>query len=90
MLLMRAFCICLSLAEAALLFGRGMRAGIDRREQKKSGAEYEKAAMAKLRSAAGIEETQDMRQLQKEKEAAADLYDGVDMRVRVDPRVLGC
>lgn len=35
--------------EAALLYGRGMRAGIDRREQKKVGAELERAAVAKMR-----------------------------------------
>ena len=35
--------------EAALLYGRGMRAGIDRREQKKAGAELERATVAKIR-----------------------------------------
>lgn len=68
-------------AEAALLYGRGMRAGIDRREQKKAAATYQGSMMTKLRTAAGIEETSDMRTLQKNREALADRYDGFDMRV---------
>lgn len=36
-------------AEAALMFGRGMRAGIDRREQKKSAAVLEAELMRKVR-----------------------------------------
>lgn len=35
--------------EAALLFGRGLRAGIDRREQKKQAAEFEKEVLRKMR-----------------------------------------
>jgi len=35
--------------EAALLFGRGMRAGVDRREQKKAAAVHEKEILKKMR-----------------------------------------
>lgn len=35
--------------EAALLFGRGMRAGVDRREQKKAAAVHEKEILRKMR-----------------------------------------
>lgn len=38
---------CLT-AEATLLFGRGMRAGIDRREQKKKAAEFEADMLRKV------------------------------------------
>lgn len=39
----------LLLAEATLLFGRGMRAGIDRREQKKKAADLEADMLRKVR-----------------------------------------
>ena len=35
--------------EAALLFGRGMRAGVDRREQKKAAATHEREILRKMR-----------------------------------------
>ena len=35
--------------EAALLFGRGMRAGVDRREQKKAAAAHEQQILRKMR-----------------------------------------
>jgi hypothetical protein len=35
--------------EAALLYGRGLRAGVDRREQKKQAAEFEQKMMKKIR-----------------------------------------
>ena len=48
-------CCCLRLnplacmpAEAYLLFGRGMRAGVDRREQKKEAAGHEAELMRKV------------------------------------------
>ncbi|KAI8474201.1 MAG: pre-mRNA-splicing ATP-dependent RNA helicase [Monoraphidium minutum] len=70
-----------NLHEATLLFGRGMRAGIDRREQKKHAALYEQAALSKLRESAGIVETADMRAAAREKEERADKYDGFDMNI---------
>ena len=39
--------------EAALLFGRGLRAGIDRKEQKKQAAVHEKELLSKMKSSAG-------------------------------------
>ena len=41
-------------AEATLLYGRGMRAGIDRREQKKRAAEFEADMLRKSREAFGL------------------------------------
>jgi hypothetical protein len=38
-------------AEASLLFGRGLRAGVDRREQKKQAAAHEAELMRKIREA---------------------------------------
>lgn len=38
--------------EAALLFGRGMRAGVDRREQKKAAAMHEQEILRKMRETA--------------------------------------
>jgi ATP-dependent RNA helicase DDX23/PRP28 len=68
-------------AEANLLYGRGMLAGIDRREQKKQAATVEADMLKKLRSAAGIVETRDMVAQAREKEARADKYDNFDMSV---------
>lgn len=67
--------------EAALLFGRGMRAGIDRREQKKVLVSLERDMLRKARSAAGIEESTETRRQERERERQADTYDGFDMRV---------
>lgn len=66
--------------EAAPLFGRGLRAGIDRREQKKSAAQREKGLLQKLRSAAGLKETKETRKLDRDRMKAAELYDGFDMK----------
>eukprot|EP00803_Ostreobium_quekettii_P009736 evm.model.scf_555EXC.5 EVM.evm.TU.scf_555EXC.5 scf_555EXC:31950-37019(+) len=66
--------------DAHLLFGRGLRAGIDRREQKKGAAQHEKELLQKLRSAAGLKETKESRKLDREREKAADKYDGFDMK----------
>ena len=68
--------------EAALLFGRGMRAGIDRREQKKQLVSLERDSLRRARAAAGIEETTETRRQEREREKLADQYDGFDMRVR--------
>lgn len=67
--------------EAALLFGRGMRAGIDRREQKKTAAVLEKDVMRRARAAAGIEESHETRQVERARAKLADAYDGYDMKV---------
>eukprot|EP00798_Chlamydomonas_sp_ICE-L_P012530 gene12530-15746_t len=67
--------------EAALLYGRGMRAGIDRREQKKSMVTLEQQILRKNRQAAGIEETTETRKQEREREKQANMYDGFDMRV---------
>ena len=67
--------------EAALLFGRGMRAGIDRREQKKNLVTLERDSLRRGRAAAGIEETTETRRQEREREKIANQYDGFDMRV---------
>eukprot|EP00884_Botryococcus_braunii_P016864 jgi/Botrbrau1/3861/Bobra.0183s0086.1 len=67
--------------EAALLFGRGLRAGIDRREQKKQAAEFEKEVMRKMRESQGIAETKEDRKADRERARAADAYDGFDRRI---------
>lgn len=68
-------------AEANLLFGRGMLAGIDRREQKKQSAVVEADMLRKLREGAGISETAAMRQEEKDRRERADKYGAGDMRV---------
>eukprot|EP00198_Chlamydomonas_reinhardtii_P003620 XP_001692956.1 pre-mRNA-splicing ATP-dependent RNA helicase [Chlamydomonas reinhardtii] len=70
-----------NLHEAALMFGRGMRAGIDRREQKKVAAALETEILRKTRMAAGIEDTHETREHDRERKRLADQYDGFDMRV---------
>ncbi|KAL7174901.1 hypothetical protein ACSBR2_028669 [Camellia fascicularis] len=67
--------------EARLLFGRGFRAGMDRREQKKLAAKNEKEIRDEIRKKDGIEEKPEEAAAQKLKEEAADLYDTFDMRV---------
>uniref|UniRef100_A0A7N0SW16 DEAD-box ATP-dependent RNA helicase 21 n=1 Tax=Kalanchoe fedtschenkoi TaxID=63787 RepID=A0A7N0SW16_KALFE len=67
--------------EARLLFGRGFRAGMDRREQKKLAAKNEKEIRDELRKKEGIEEKPEEAAAQKLKEAAAELYDTFDMKV---------
>lgn len=66
------------------MFGRGMRAGIDRREQKKQLVSLERDSLRRSRAAAGIEETTETRRQEREREKLADQYDGFDMRVRGD------
>ncbi|KAL6526158.1 Envelope glycoprotein gp160 [Orobanche minor] len=67
--------------EACLLFGRGFRAGLDRREQKKLAAKNEKNTRDEIRKKQGTEETREEAAAQKRKEQAADSYDTFDMRV---------
>ncbi|GER55322.1 DEAD-box ATP-dependent RNA helicase [Striga asiatica] len=67
--------------EARLLFGRGFRAGMDRREQKKLAAKNEKDLRDEIRKKEGVEETREEAAAQKKKEQAADSYDTFDMRV---------
>ena len=68
--------------EAALLFGRGFRAGIDRREQKKASIEAESETMRRSRVASGVVETRDDRRKAAARADKADKYDDRgDMRV---------
>ncbi|XP_058108165.1 DEAD-box ATP-dependent RNA helicase 21 isoform X2 [Magnolia sinica] len=67
--------------EARLLFGRGFRAGMDRREQKKLAAKNEKDLREEIRKKEGVEERPEEAAAQRQKEEAADLYDTFDMRV---------
>ncbi|PSR98463.1 DEAD-box ATP-dependent RNA helicase, partial [Actinidia chinensis var. chinensis] len=67
--------------EARLLFGRGFRAGMDRREQKKLAAKNEKDLREEIRKKDGIDEKPEEAAAQRLKEEAADLYDTFDMRV---------
>lgn len=70
--------------EARLLFGRGFRAGMDRREQKKLAARNEKDIRDEIRKKDGKTlDEDDPREAaaQRLKDEAADLYDTFDMRV---------
>ncbi|CAH2069740.1 unnamed protein product [Thlaspi arvense] len=67
--------------EAQLLFGRGFRAGMDRREQKKQAAKHEKEARDEIRRKDGVVERPEETAARKEREEAADTYDPFDMRV---------
>ncbi|XVE84616.1 hypothetical protein DITRI_Ditri17bG0026800 [Diplodiscus trichospermus] len=67
--------------EAQLLFGRGFRAGMDRREQKKLAAKNEKEMREEIRKKEGIEEKPEEAAAQRLKEEAANTYDTFDMRV---------
>lgn len=58
-----------------------MIAGIDRREQKKQAAAVERDMLVKLRGAAGIAETTEMRAMARAREERADKYEGFDMNV---------
>ena len=70
-------------AEATLLYGRGMRAGIDRREQKKRAAEFEAEMLRKSRAAFGLAvDSAQTRAADLSRALAADRYEGADMRVR--------
>ncbi|KAK9864816.1 hypothetical protein WJX84_003059 [Apatococcus fuscideae] len=63
---------------ALLLFGRGMRAGVDRREQKKSSAAHENELLRKMREAQGLSETHEDRKRDRERGRAAEKYDELD------------
>ncbi|XWS22282.1 hypothetical protein CRYUN_Cryun29cG0021000 [Craigia yunnanensis] len=67
--------------EAQLLFGRGFRAGMDRREQKKLAAKNEKEIRDEIRKKDGVEEKPEEASVQRLKEEAANTYDTFDMRV---------
>ncbi|XVF29244.1 hypothetical protein REPUB_Repub15cG0104400 [Reevesia pubescens] len=67
--------------EAQLLFGRGFRAGMDRREQKKLAAKNEKEMRDDIRKKEGVEEKPEEVAAQRLKEEAANTYDTFDMRV---------
>ncbi|KAG4209980.1 hypothetical protein ERO13_A02G015900v2 [Gossypium hirsutum] len=66
--------------EAQLLFGRGFRAGMDRREQKKLAAKNEKEMREEIRKKDGVEEKPEEAAAQRLKEEAANTYDTFDMR----------
>uniref|UniRef100_A0A5B7A0F7 DEAD-box ATP-dependent RNA helicase 21 n=1 Tax=Davidia involucrata TaxID=16924 RepID=A0A5B7A0F7_DAVIN len=72
--------------EARLLFGRGFRAGMDRREQKKVAAKNEKDLREEIRKkegggGGGVEEKPEEAAARRLKEEAAAQYDTFDMRV---------
>eukprot|EP00899_Mesostigma_viride_P003847 jgi/Mesvir1/13463/Mv16523-RA.1 len=67
--------------EAAPLFGRGLRAGIDRREQKKQLAKYERETRAITNEKAGHVQTREERAEEDRREVAANQYDTFDMRI---------
>nr|XP_043605889.1 DEAD-box ATP-dependent RNA helicase 21-like isoform X2 [Erigeron canadensis] len=67
--------------EAQLLFGRGFRAGMDRREQKKLAAKNEKELRDEIRKKDGVEQKPEDAESQRLKEEAAERYDTFDMRV---------
>ncbi|KAF3780231.1 DEAD-box ATP-dependent RNA helicase 21 [Nymphaea thermarum] len=67
--------------KAQLLFGRGFRAGMDRREQKKLAVKNEKELREEIRRKEGVEEKPEDAAVQRKKEAATNLYDTLDMRV---------
>ncbi|KAJ8545067.1 hypothetical protein K7X08_017650 [Anisodus acutangulus] len=67
--------------EARLLFGRGFRAGMDRREQKKLAAKNERELRDEIRKKDGVEESAIEAAALKKKELDADMYDTFDMRV---------
>ncbi|XP_024388784.1 uncharacterized protein [Physcomitrium patens] len=66
--------------EAQLLFGRGFRAGMDRREQKKLATKNVNDLRKEIRLKNGIEEMPEENVAQKQ-EDVANLYDAFDMRV---------
>ncbi|PSC74094.1 DEAD-box ATP-dependent RNA helicase 21 [Micractinium conductrix] len=70
-----------NLHEANLLFGRGFRAGIDRREQKKTAIEAEADLLRLARKAAGTKETAEDRARDRSRRDYADKYEGADMRI---------
>ena len=67
--------------EAQLLFGRGFRAGMDRRKQKKLAAKNEKEMREEIRKKESVTEKPEEAAAQRQKEQAAELYDTFDMRV---------
>lgn len=68
-------------AESALLFGRGLKAGVDRREQKKEAAAHEAELLRKVREKQGVQETQEDRQRDRNRQAFAEGYERANMKV---------
>ncbi|MBA0749393.1 hypothetical protein Gogos_003329, partial [Gossypium gossypioides] len=66
--------------EAQLLFDRGFRAGMDRRDQKKLAAKNEEMR-EEIKKKEGVKEKPEEAAVQRLKEAAANTYDTFDMRV---------
>ncbi|KAH1047064.1 hypothetical protein J1N35_037848 [Gossypium stocksii] len=69
-----------NLHEAQLLFDRGFRAGMDRRDQKKLAAKNEEMR-EEIRKKEGVKEKPEEAAVQRIKEAVANTYDTFDMRV---------
>eukprot|EP00890_Picochlorum_soloecismus_P006720 jgi/Picsp_1/873/NSC_04361-R1_atp-dependent rna helicase ddx23 len=67
--------------EATLLFGRGMRAGIDRREQRRAAAAVETQAIRKARQLEGNMESREEVAKALERAKRADVYGSRDMVV---------
>jgi ATP-dependent RNA helicase DDX23/PRP28 len=76
--------------DAMLLFGRGFRAGMDRREQKRVAVEVEAGAIARAAKGANVHEEEEAKPRREDtskrirlsdRAARADRYDGRDMRV---------
>lgn len=67
--------------ESALLFGRGLMAGVDRREQKKQAASHEAELLRKVREAQGIKETREDRQRDRNRQALAEGYERSSMKM---------
>lgn len=67
--------------EATLLFGRGMRAGIDRREQRRAAAAVETQAIRKARELEGNMESREEVARAMERAKRADVYGSRDMVV---------
>eukprot|EP00242_Pyramimonas_sp_CCMP2087_P002236 CAMPEP_0198230128 /NCGR_PEP_ID=MMETSP1445-20131203/114493_1 /TAXON_ID=36898 /ORGANISM="Pyramimonas sp., Strain CCMP2087" /LENGTH=776 /DNA_ID=CAMNT_0043910635 /DNA_START=98 /DNA_END=2431 /DNA_ORIENTATION=+ len=70
--------------EAALLFGRGLRAGIDRKEQKKQSVLHEKELLSKMKSSAGILETKEDKERSRMLMKKADDYEEKHFSKKLD------
>ena len=69
------------LHEGAVLFGRGMLAGIDRREQLKEGAKKEQSALQMMRHSRGDRMTVDEIRADSERTSRAEKYDEDNVKV---------
>eukprot|EP00958_Prasinococcus_capsulatus_P020875 scaffold2768_cov314-Prasinococcus_capsulatus_cf.AAC.4 len=70
------------MGDAHLLFGRGLRAGIDRKEQKKVNAVHEQELRTTLRRRAGVELTREEEEAERRAVERKQAYDANDMKVR--------